>query len=196
MPENTNSVAEKIKSLRKAQRLSLEELSRQSGISETLLREMESDKISPPLGNIINLAKVFEVPVGDFFGDSGDSPFCITRSGDRATVTRFGSTSGESNGYSYQGLGQQKRNRQMEPFLVTLNPADPRKVEPNQHIGEEFIFVLQGKVEVSILDHKDVLNPGDSMYYDSNVPHKISAHGDEPATILAVIYAKEEMIIL
>lgn len=196
MPENIISVGEKIKSLRESGGMSLKELADRSGISETLLSRMEAHEISPPLGNIISLAKVFEVPVGDFFGESGDSPFSITRSGDRATVTRFGSTSNESSGYTYQGLGQQKRNRQMEPFLVTLNPADPEKVEANRHIGEEFIFVLQGRVEVSILDHKDILNPGDSIYYDSNVPHKISSHGDEPATILAVIYAKEEIIIL
>jgi quercetin dioxygenase-like cupin family protein/DNA-binding Xre family transcriptional regulator len=193
MPENTISVGDKIKSLRTTKGLSIADLSRQTGISETNLAGMESNVMSPPLGNIVTLAEVFEVPVGDFFGDSGDSPFCITRSDERDMVTRFDSA---SSGYSYQGLGRQKRNRRMEPFLVTLNPTEPHRAEANQHIGEEFLFVLQGKVEVSILDHKDVLNQGDSIYYDSNVPHIVSCHGDEPATILAVIYAKEEMIIL
>ena len=84
----------------------------------------------------------------------------------------------------------------MEPFLVTLTPAESPQVEPNQHIGEEIIFVLEGKVEVSLLDKTEILNPGDSIYYDSTMPHIVSCHGKEPATILAVIYAKEEIIIL
>ncbi len=84
----------------------------------------------------------------------------------------------------------------MEPFLVTLTPSVSPQIEPNQHIGEEIIFVLEGEVEVSLLDKTEILNPGDSIYYDSTMPHVISCHGKEPATILAVIYAKDEMIIL
>ena len=79
---------------------------------------------------------------------------------------------------------------------MTLSPAGASPVEPNQHIGEELIFVLEGKVEVSLLDKTEILNPGDSIYYDSTMPHVISCHGQETATILAVIYAKDEMIIL
>ena len=92
--------------------------------------------------------------------------------------------------------GLQKKNRQMEPFLVTLNPKQEQDVLANRHSGEEFIYVLEGKVEVSLLDHKAILNPGDSIYYDSSVPHIISCHGDTSAKILAVIYIGEEMIIL
>lgn len=195
MPDKNLKLGEKIKSLRVEKDLSLEEASQQSGISETTLRDIESHKIVPPLGNIVSLAKVLGVAVGELFGDSGDSPFCISRSGDRATVDRFDSTAKESCGYSYEGLGQHKRNRQMEPFIVTLNAIDSKEILANQHIGEEFIFVLEGQVKISLADHTDILNKGDSIYYDSIIPHKVSCHGGKPATILAVIYAKEEMII-
>jgi quercetin dioxygenase-like cupin family protein len=83
----------------------------------------------------------------------------------------------------------------MEPFLVTLNPTEEHRVEPNQHVGEEVIFVLDGQVDVKLADHADVLNPGDSIYYDSNLPHVVSCHGDQPATILAVIYARKEIMV-
>ena len=96
----------------------------------------------PPLGNIISLAGAFGVEVGELFGDSGDSTFCIVRSEDRQEVPRFSAAYSKSCGYSYQGLGQQKRNRQMEPFLVTLSPDQEDEAKENQHIGEEFIFVL------------------------------------------------------
>ena len=195
MPE-LNRIGEKIRSLRVERDLSMEDVAEKSGISVAALTNMEKMELLPPLGHIVSLAKVFQVTVGDLFGDSGDSPFSIVRSDDRTRVNRFGSAETKACGYTYEGLGQQKRNRQMEPFLVTLNPAESHKVEANQHIGEEFIFVLEGKVQVSLLDFTDVLNKGDSIYYDSHMPHIVSCHGEEPATILAVIYAKEEMIIL
>lgn len=196
MSSNINDIGEKVKSLRVEKGLSLKEVAEKSGISLATLGSLEKMELLPPLGHIVSLAKVLEVPVGELFGDSGDSPFSIVRSTDRTTVDRFGSANTKACGYSYEGLGQSKRNRQMEPFLVTLDPEQSHKVEANQHIGEEFIFVLEGKVQVSLLDHTDVLNKGDSIYYDSHMPHIVSCYGDETATILAVIYAKEEMIIL
>ncbi len=84
----------------------------------------------------------------------------------------------------------------MEPFLVTLSPTEAKEIEPNQHIGEEILFILTGEVQVSLLDRTEILYSGDSIYYDSTMPHVVSCHGKEPATMLAVIYAKEEMIIL
>ncbi|MFH0785222.1 MAG: cupin domain-containing protein [Pseudomonadota bacterium] len=196
MPEKNVKVGQRIKDLRIAKGLSIEDVAKKSGIPEATISSIENHLVSPPLGNIVSLAKVFEVSVGEFFGEKGDSAYCIVRSGDRKPVSRFNSSDGKSSGYSYEALGQQKRERQMEPFLVTLIPQEVRQVEANQHIGEEFIFVLEGKVEVRLLDHTDILNPGDSMYYDSTMPHIVACHGDQPATILAVIYAKEEMIIL
>jgi len=196
MPGQNIKVGQRIKELRIARGLTKEEIEKRSGISETTLAGIERHLISPPLGNLVSLAKVFEVSVGDLFGEKGDSPYCIVRSDARKTVSRFNSSDDKSSGYSYEALGQQKKKRQMEPFLVTLTPTEVRQVEPNQHIGEEFIFVLEGKVEVRLLDHTDILNPGDSIYYDSTMPHIVACHGNQPATILAVIYAKEEMIIL
>jgi len=133
--------------------------------------------------------------VGEIFGDCADSPFCIVRGDQRKSAPRFGTTSGNSGNYHYESLGHQKQNRKMEPFLVTLNPAEVRQPEPNQHVGEEILFVLEGQVEVRLSDHTDILNPGDSIYYDSKLPHYVSCHGESPATILAVIYAEREMMI-
>jgi quercetin dioxygenase-like cupin family protein len=183
------------KRLRLKKKMSIIDVSIASGISESIISGIEDHSVSPPLGNIISLAKVFQVTVGEFFGDSADSPFCIVRSDDRKSVSRFSSTGGISGGYGYESLGHQKQNRQMEPFLVTLKPGKSAQVEPNQHVGEEFIFVLEGQVNVRLADHTDILNPGDSIYYDSTLPHVLSCQGDTPATIVAVIYAKKEMLI-
>ena len=189
-------IGETVRSLRTRKQMSLADLSRESGIAEPTLAGIEALSVAPPLGDIVSLAKALRVSVGEVLGDSADSPFCIVRSDDRETVSRFNSAGGRSGGYGYESLGHQKQNRQMEPFLVTLTPVDnPQLVEPNQHVGEEFLFVLEGSVEVRLSGHTDVLNPGDSIYYDSNLPHVVSCHGSDPATILAVIYAKKELMI-
>jgi len=192
MMSDNIQIGERITSLRTRRQMSLEDASRESGIPQAIIAGIEDLSVSPPLGHIISLAKAFHVSVGEVFGDSADSPFCIVRSGDRKTVSRFSSASGKSGGYGYESLGHQKQNRQMEPFLVTLTPVE--EVEPNQHVGEEFLYVLEGQVEIRLSGHTDVLNPGDSIYYDSNLPHVVSCHGKDPATILAVIYASKELM--
>jgi transcriptional regulator with XRE-family HTH domain len=195
MPDK-KQVGERIKSLRTRKQMSLDDVSRESGIPRSIIAGIEDLSVSPPLGNIISLAKIFKVSVGEVFGDSADAPFCIVRSNDRKTVSRFSPAGGKSGGYGYESLGHQKQNRQMDPFLVTLTPVEnPQLVGPNQHVGEEFLFVLEGQVEIRLSGHTEILNPGDSVYYDSNLPHVVSCHGENPATILAVIYAKKELMI-
>ena len=190
-------VGKRIKDLRIKRQMSLEDASRESGISQPVISGIEDLSISPPLGDIISLARALRVSVGEILGDSADSPFCIVRSDGRETASRFSSAGGKSGGYSYESLGHQMQERQMEPFLVTLKPVeDPQQVEPNQHVGEEFLFVMNGQVEVRLAGHTDVLKPGDSIYYNSNLPHVVSCHGREPATVLAVIYAAKELMIL
>lgn len=196
MSDQKISVGDRIKRLRQEKGLSIAEVSESSGVDASVIASIEDLTISPPLGNIISLAKAFRVSLGDLFGDDADSPFCIVRSDDRKTVNRFSSAEGKSGGYHYESLGHQKQNRQMEPFLVTLVPLQELRLEPNQHDGEEILFVLEGKVEVRLGDHADILNQGDSIYYDSTIPHVVSCYGETPARILAVIYAKKDMIIL
>jgi transcriptional regulator with XRE-family HTH domain len=188
-------IGARIKSLRAKQGLSIEEVAEKSAIPAAVIAAIEEQQVAPPLGQIVSLANTFTVSVGEILGDSADSPFCIVRSNDRKTVTRFDPPQGTAGGYSYESLGYKKQNRQMEPFLVTLNPCGAPHTTANQHVGEEILFVLEGEVEVSLAGHSDVFHPGDSIYYDSTLPHVVTCHGDTPALLLAVIYARKEMLI-
>ena len=77
----------------------------------------------------------------------------------------------------------------MEPFLVTLEYAET-ELERSTHDGQEFIFVLQGKMEVRLGDEIHLLEPGDAIYYDSTVPHLVKCHGEKTTKILAVLYTE------
>jgi len=181
-------VGEKIKQLREKKGLSLKEVADATGFSTALLSQMESHLVSPSLGSIIKLAKALDVRVGDFFGETEGEPFAIVRKDERKTVSRFASKEGVSYGYSYESLGFEKKDRRMEPFIVTLEPATLKTSKTSAHEGEEFIFVLEGEMQVILGNHTDILYPGDSIYYDSNIPHRVQCHQDKVARILAVLY--------
>ena len=109
---------------------------------------------------------------------------------DRKVVSRYDSKKGKYYGYEFESLAPYKKDRHMEPFLVTLEPARTEH-ERSTHDGQEFIYVLKGRMEVRLGDEIHVLDPGDSIYYDSTVPHLVKCHGEEPTKILAVLYAEK-----
>ena len=182
-------VGEKIKVLRERKGLSLKDLADSTGFSTALLSQMENHLVSPSLGTMIKLARAMGVKVGDFLGETEGEPFTIVRKDERKNVSRFASKDGVKYGYSYESLGFDKKDRHMEPFIVTLEPATVKAMKTSVHEGEEFIFVLEGEMEVILGSHTDVLYPGDSIYYDSTIPHRVQCHQDKITRILAVLYA-------
>jgi len=184
-------VGERIRTLREQKGFSLQETAERTGYSSALLSQIENHLISPPLGAMIKLAKALEVKVGAFFGEDPREPFTIVRKNERKMTSRFASKEGVSYGYSYESLGFDKKDRHMEPFLVTLEPAMIKSEKLSAHEGEEFIFILEGEMEAILGDHKDILCPGDCIYYDSSIPHKVQCHGEIPAKILAVIWTPQ-----
>lgn len=184
-------VGEKIRELRESKGLSLQDMANRTGYSSALLSQVENHFISPPLGGLIKIAKALEVKVGTFFGDEPRESYAIVRKDERKHISRFASKEGVSYGYSYESLGFDKKDRQMEPFLVTLEPATVKSEKLSSHDGEEFIFILEGEMEAILGDHKDVLYPGDCIYYDSTIPHKVQCHREIPTKILAVLWTPQ-----
>lgn len=182
-------VGEKIKKLREERGLSLPELAEKSGFSSALLSQIENHMISPPLGTLIKIGQALEVPIGHFFEDKSEAPFVIVRADERKHISRVASKEGVKFGYRYESLAQDKKNRYMEPFLVTLEPATKKDRNSYSHEGEEFIFVLDGEMEVTLEDHTDILKPGDCIYFDSKLRHRVECVGDKEARIVAVIHA-------
>ncbi len=182
-------VGKRVRALRQEKGLSLADLAQRTGLSEAVLGDIEDEAASPPLGTLIKLGKALGMKLGTLIASGEDRPYTVVRASERPAMSRFASQKGTAYGYSYEALAPQKRNRSMEPFLVTLNKADD-KVEPSSHDGEEFIFVLDGRMEARVGQAREVLEPGDSIYYDSSEPHLLRPVGDEPARILAVIYSQ------
>jgi quercetin dioxygenase-like cupin family protein/ribosome-binding protein aMBF1 (putative translation factor) len=183
------NVGERVKAVREGRNLSLQDISQRTDLDVSLLERIESGSLAPPLGIVIKLAKALNLKMGYFISGEEDRAYTIVRKSDRKVVSRYDSKKGEYYGYGYESLAPHKKNRHMEPFLVSLDPAETEE-ERSTHDGQEFIYVLEGTMEVRLGEEIHILEPGDSIYYDSTVPHLVKCHGDKRTKILAVLYAE------
>ena len=182
------SLGQRIKAIRHQRGLSLQDLSSRTGIRIQLLEEVERDEYTPPLGELIRLGKALEMKMGYFISPAAARPYTVVRSHERQTVARFASGDEAHHGYVYESLAAEKEGRMMEPFIVTMHPSDVQ--EMSSHDGQEFIYVLEGSMEVALGEVKEILGPGDAIYYDSTQPHLVKCHGEQVTKILAVLYAE------
>lgn len=182
-------VGQRIRQFREHKGLSLNDLAQRTGLPQEMLAEIEAETASPPLGILIKLGKALDMRLGTLIASGEDRPYTVVRVAERQQMSRFASQKGTSYGYSYETLAPRKKNRSMEPFIVTLQPTK-EIVDPSTHDGEEFIYVLEGQMEALVGDAIEVLSPGDAIYYDSTVPHLVRPYNDKPAKILAVIYSQ------
>ncbi len=183
------SVGQRVRMVRNEKGMTTEDVGQRTGLSTEYLEQIEADEISPPLGVLIKIGKALDMKLGRFISTGEVKPFTVVRKDERQIISRYTSAQGDQYGYTYESLAPDKKDRHMEPFMVTLVPSKAKK-ELSEHEGQEFIYVLQGAMEVILEDYTDVLNAGDSIYYDSTVPHLVRCHGDKETVILAVLYTK------
>jgi len=178
-------IGQRIKAIREAKGLSLNELSHMTGFDVELLASIERCEVQPQLGTAIRLSKALDSALGRLVSGVGDKLYSITRKGEQKIVSRSTSLKGKKHAYTYRSLAPEVKGRNMESLIVQLEEAP--ETERSVHDGEEFIYVLDGDVSLDIGDDHFDLAPGDSAYYLSTTPHLIAAASGK-ATILAVLY--------
>ena len=185
-PNDVEEIGARIRRIREHKGLSLQELSNLTGFDEKFLAGIESAEVQPQLGTVIKLSKALDSAFGRIVSGVGERFFSITRKNERRTVSRSSDHDGKEHLYAYKSLAPDVKGRHMEALIVQLEQAQKKDI--SVHDGEEFIFVLNGIVELHISDEKFDLEPGDSVYYLSTTPHFIAAKSGK-ATILAVLYS-------
>jgi quercetin dioxygenase-like cupin family protein/ribosome-binding protein aMBF1 (putative translation factor) len=177
----------RIKKARESRGLSIFDIYLRTDIDVDQLSQIEAGKVVPPLGAVIKIAKALDLKMGYFISGEEVKAYTIVRRDDRKVASRYDPSKEKYYGYEYEPLAPHKMDRYMEPFLVTLEPSETEE-ERSTHDGQEFIFVLHGEMEVRLGEEIHILEPGDSIYYDSTVPHLVKCHGKETTKILAVLY--------
>lgn len=195
-PIDGHSIGLKVQELRSQRGKTLDWLAEATGFTKGYLSRIENGKKTPPIGTLARIANAFEVDLTALLrvqagnpgvkasaGASLNTLYSVVRAGGRSAVIRGASAFG----YNYVSLTDFPERRQMEPFLFTF----PKEIEKRvffEHEGEEFLFIISGQVEWQIAHEKFILNPGDSVYIDSRVPHRGRAIGEE-ATAIVVVYS-------
>jgi transcriptional regulator with XRE-family HTH domain len=185
---NKHSPGDRIVELRTTYSLSRETLAERSGLAPELIRRIEEGQI-PDLAPLIKISRALGVRLGTLLDDHEELGPVITRAGKAGEAVRFItgiSSQARAAGLHFHTLAADKAGRHMEPFIVDIEAgAEQAK---SVHEGEEFIHVLSGSLKMEYGDDSYSLSAGDSIYYDSIVPHRLCAAGAEALRILAVIY--------
>lgn len=181
------NIGAKIKTLRRAKKLTLQDVANETGFSTALLSQIENNNVSPPIATLSKIANFFDIKIGHFFNENEEEcRFEVLRGNERTIIPRVVSKDGTSHGYFYESLSIRKRNRKMDPFLLTLNEK-VTNTDTYSHNGEEFLFIMKGTADLLLDDQHIVLNEGDSVYFDASLKHRLFSACDEVKVMVVVM---------
>jgi len=185
-----HKVGAKVRQLREQRELSCAELAAQSECHVTLIEQIEAGDLVPSLTPLMNIARALGVRLGTLLDDESHEGPVMVKGNDLPKVVRFSGKDPEAtkSNLDFYTLGAGKKDRHMEPFVIDVQPRAGQAPPLSSHEGEEFIYVLTGNIEINYGQTTYNLAAGDSIYYDSIVPHDVHAAGGA-ARILAVVYA-------
>jgi len=184
MTEEIRAIGERIRGLRDACGISSATLAAECGLSEKDLESYEKGLADIPVGTLHTIAKRFNVELNTLL--TGEEPhlhgYCLTRRDSGVTVNR-------RLDYQYKSLAYTFADRKAEPFLVTVEPkGSGEPIHLNTHLGQEFDYVIEGALVISLNGKEFTLEAGDSLYFDSGIPHGMKALNGKSARFLACIF--------
>jgi len=181
------NIGAKIKKLRKARKLTLQDVARETGFSPALISQVENNNVSPPIATLSKIARFFDVKISIFFEEEEEErKFEVVKRGERRVVSRVISRTGTGHGYTYEALSFRKRNKKMEPFMLTVSERARDEALYN-HEGEEFLLILKGRAEILLEEERILLEEGDAVYFDSSLKHRLLSYDGGEVEVLAIV---------
>jgi transcriptional regulator with XRE-family HTH domain len=184
MKEDVKEIAARIKVLREIEKITVDALAKELGFDPDEYASWESGEKDFSVGALVEIAARFKVDLSELISGAASKlkTFCVTRSGQAPEVSRRPM-------YGYWNLAYNFHGKKAEPFIVEASAETENKpVNLNTHPGQEFNYVLEGRLLISISGHDIELNPGDCVYYNSTEPHGMKALGGKPARFLAFVF--------
>lgn len=175
-------IADRLRSMRESLEISPEKaaLTCDASVSEYL--KFESGEADIPVSVLHRMARHFGFDITTLL--TGEQPhvhtFDLTRKGKGVVVQRRQS-------YNYESLASNFVNRKADPYFMIVEPKEDPEITVNSHPGQEFNYMLEGQLKVCIGENELILNPGDSVYFDSAIPHGMQAMNGRVARFLAVV---------
>jgi transcriptional regulator with XRE-family HTH domain len=182
------AIGEKLRALRLRKKIGLVELGRHTGLSAAMLSKVERGKLFPTLPTLLRIALVFSVGLEYFFSDDQKRHvLAIVR---RAERKRFPERpDGRDISFYFESLDFAAVERKLNAYYAEFQPLQPGKARPHHHAGVEFLSVLRGKLEIRIGTEDHILESGDSIYFDSSLPHSYRRGSQKPCSAIVVTAA-------
>jgi quercetin dioxygenase-like cupin family protein len=170
-------IGAKIKEARAAKKMPLDRIANETGFSIDYLKQVEAGKAIPPVGAILQISRALEI-------DSAS----LLKEPESQLEKRIKAHTKRTENYAYTTLTPGAENKHLKAFRVVIEAQQEHKGVGYHHEGEEFNYVLSGKVEVTVGDHVNTLAAGDSLHFNSGIPHMLRSVSDERAELIVVIY--------
>jgi transcriptional regulator with XRE-family HTH domain len=175
-------LGERIKHLRLKKSMGLVELGKHTGLSASFLSQLETGRVIPTLRNLARIALVFSKDLSYFFEPEPKTLFRVQRSKDRIRLPQSGT---DDPSYYFESLGYLVPDRQLDPYFAEFLPNMTGR-RAHQHAGCEFLYVVDGELEIVHGESRHRLEAGDAVYFDANTPHSYSNSSNQPAKALIV----------
>lgn len=184
-------IADKIHEIRKNKGLTLAQLGDETGLSKGLLSRIENNQISPPIATLSKIARGLEVPIGIFFeeDETDHKGYTVTYKNERKQVIRRGTKIG----FIYYSLSSLKTRHLIEPFIIRYPVIGKEPIKLFDHFGEEFLFVLKGKMDLVYGKEKIRLKAGDAIHFDPSTPHRGQNVGKEESECLVIVIDEDTL---
>ncbi|CAB1059017.1 Transcriptional regulator, MerR family [Olavius sp. associated proteobacterium Delta 1] len=171
-------IGKKIKKARTSKKFSFDRVANETGFSTEYLKEVESGKAIPPVGALLQIARALQI-------DSGS----LLKEPESKLESRIKAQTKRTDNYAYTTLTPGAENKHLKAFRVIIEAQQDHKGVDYHHEGEEFVYVLAGRVEVAVGEHVNTLEQGDSLHFNSGIQHKLKSASDERAELIVVIYS-------
>lgn len=185
-----NKLGKKITALREAHHLSQQDLADRCSTDVETIAGLEAGELPPSLAPLIKITRALGVRLGTLMDDDEHHGPSYLNAEQMEEVTRMKSleTNSDAGDLSYFSLAAGRPSRHMDPFIITVKPSGATEHKLVGHEGEEWLFGMEGQIEIEYGKELYVLGPGESIYYDSIVPHQVRAHDGQTAKFLACVY--------
>jgi len=178
MPKKSRPIGKRLMNLRKEKDLTLKNLANETGLAVKYISQVEKGEIMPPVSVLLQLSKALEV----------DSSLLLREERNEASRRSREDYRKRTEDYTYENLTPKAMHKHLKAFKVFIDPKSEHKGVSYQHAGEEFQYVLKGKVEVMVGENKNILAPGDSLHFNSSIVHRLKNISSEKAELLVVLY--------
>ena len=178
-------IGPKLRQLRLRKKIALVDLGKHTGLSASMLSQLENGKLVPTLPTLARIATVFDVGLEHFFADKrARRTFSIVRAGERLRFPDLPDS--PVPGYFFEVLAFGATEKTIGAYMAEFEKRDSKSTKPHQHDGAEFLHVLQGTIAVNYQSDEYFLGAGDSVYFDSSEPHSYVGRSEEPARAIVI----------